>query len=32
VARQPCSLGTHPCLKRGHQWRDVALAHRKPLS
>jgi hypothetical protein len=17
----------HPCLKRGHQWRDVALAH-----
>ncbi len=31
VTREPCPLGTHPCLKRGHRWRDVALAHRKPL-
>ena len=31
VARQLCPFGTHPCLKRGYQWRDVALTHRKPL-
>ena len=32
VARQLCPFGTHPCLKRDYQWRDVALTHRKPLS
>jgi len=32
VARELCPLGTHPCLKRRYQWRDVALAHRKSLS
>jgi hypothetical protein len=31
VAREPCPIGTHPWLKRGHQWRDVTLTHRKPL-
>jgi hypothetical protein len=32
VARQLCPFGTHLCLKRGHQWRDVPLAYRKSLS
>ena len=32
VARELCPFGTHPCLKRRYQRRDVVLTHRKPLS